>query len=142
MSNIPPQNDGPSNFDDYSFDQNPYAPPSPDGGNYPVPPPPPLSGQTTSSADIMAILSVIFGGLSIPSVCCCWIFGLAFAMAGVGLGIAGLSGKQYRVLAIIGICLGGICLVMYAALFILLIFVELSGGGGFHVGPGEFEPWD
>jgi hypothetical protein len=85
----------------------------------------PIPQQSGSNTKPLAIASVVIGILSLPLMFCCSCMGLPLPLIGLGLGgyalfeVRKVGGDQ--TLAVVGTVLNGLCLVLFALMFVIAI---------------------
>jgi len=98
-------------------------------------------GRREPEMNILAIVSLITGVISLPSICCCLLFPfpmVSLVTGGIALSQIGKQPRRYKgkELAIVGIVCGVIGLLGVLAAVVLNVLADASGGGG-----GGFNTW-
>lgn len=112
------------------FSQNsPYAPPAPGSSGNPAGPQRLAPVTATNQAHPVAIVSLVFGILSLTLGCCCWLhipLGLTAVVTG-GFGVHfGNQGRGGKGMAIAGLIMGIISLVLYTILAIIGVAAQFA----------------
>ena len=124
-----PPVDSPAPPPEYSLYEQPQAPPMPQYG-YSVPPMPPPMVMRSNQNNTLGLLSMIFGIVSLPMLCCFYT-GAAVGIAAVVLGILGL-GKANRGeadnkgMSIAGIVCGSIAAVLGVLWLVLVVVANVA----------------
>jgi len=107
----------------------PYAPPSPSSSGNPAGPQRLPPGAASNQAHPVAIVSLVFGILSLTLGCCCWLhipLGLTAVVTG-GFGIHfGNQGRGGKGMAIAGLIMGLISLIAYTVLAIIGVAAQFA----------------
>lgn len=95
-----------------------------DDDDYDYSPPRARSG----GGNALGVVSLIFGILSYPLMCCCYL-NIPTALVAIVCGAIGLSNPQSKGLSIAGLILGGLNLLVFGALFLFGLGINMVNMG-------------